>query len=326
MTGIVTAGKDGKGVRNASDRIMFGDVEAPMVVVIPSGTPRNTVRVDFWKPQGNLEKPLTTVFGSGYVNPMRAMKMGPVPAPHNPFAGGAQFPSVHFGQPPRPEGVQESVKPVPVSGGGVEAGEAGEQTVAATVAVESPLVEGSPRNVGHREVELKDESWWTKTKKKIQRSLLTCFCLGDIASDWELDDQFRRRVGQEMCEVVSAHTDKTVTETIVAEVHELNREKVHHVPRIVAHATVALRMKLGLGAMDRTVPGNVAVVRAEAAKLLRDWNVRPMQAAAHLLEIERCFFEDDTHYRLTTWRARAVRNSRLVRWFLGNSDPVGFDF
>lgn len=325
MTGIVTAGKDGKGAKCANDCIVFGDVEARMVVLTPSDTPRHSARVEFWKPE-EVPESVSTVFGGGYVNPMRNLRMGPVPASHSPFVGSMHNPFALLEQPPRPEGVYESAKPVPVSGNGTVVGEAGEQPVAAKSAVQSPLVEGSPRDVGHRAVELKDETWWTKTKKKIQRSLLTCFCLGDVASDWELDDQFRRRVGQEMCDVVHADTDKTVTETIVAELHEVNQEKVHHVPRIVAHATVALRMKLGLGAMDRSVPGNVAVVRAEAAKLLRDWNVRPMQAAAHLLEIERCFFEDDTHYRLSTWRARAIRNSRLVRWFLGKSDPVGFDF
>jgi len=326
MTGIVTAGKDGKGAKRADDHIVFGDVEAQLLVLTQSDTPRHSARVEFWKPE-EVPESVPVAVGGGYANPMKHLRrMGPVPASRSPFTGSMHNPFAPLGQPPRPEGANELTKSTPVSGCDAKVSKAGEQPVAATVAVESPLVEGSPRNVGHREVELKDESWWTKTKKKIQRSLLTCFCLGDIASDWELDDQFRRRVGQEMCEVVPADTDKTVAETIVAELHEVNREKVHHVPRIVAHATVALRMKLGLGAMDRSVPGNVAVVRAEAAKLLRDWNVRPMQAAAHLLEIERCFFEDDTHYRLSTWRARAIRDSKLVRWFLGKSDPVGFDF
>jgi len=85
-------------------------------------------------------------------------------------------------------------------------------------------------------------------------------------------------------------------------------------------------MKLGMGAMDRSVAGNVAVVRAEAAKMLREWNVRHKDAAAHLLVIERCFFEDDSHYRITTWRARARRRSRFVRAFISGSDPPGFDY
>lgn len=118
--------------------------------------------------------------------------------------------------------------------------------------------------------------------------------------------------------------DETVQET-VCRIVETNGHEVKHVPKLVANVTVALRMKLGLGAMDRSVPGNVAVVRAEAAKLLREWNVRKMDAAAHLLLIEKCFFEDDTHYRVTTWRARAAKESRLVRWLLGKPEQVSFD-
>ncbi len=105
-----------------------------------------------------------------------------------------------------------------------------------------------------------------------------------------------------------------------------NDRTVKHVPKLVAQVVVALRMKLGMGAMDRSVAGNVSVVRAEAAKMLREWNVRTKDAAAHLLEIERCFFEDDTHYKLSTWRARACSKSRLVKWFLGETPITRFDY
>jgi len=125
---------------------------------------------------------------------------------------------------------------------------------------------------------------------------------------------------------LTAYADHTVVETVVAQVNAATTTEVKHVPRLVANVTVALRAKLGLGAMDRSVPGNVALVRAEAAKALREWNVRTMDAAAHLHEVERCFFEDDTHYRVSTWRARAAGRSRFMRWFLGVNKPVRFDF
>lgn len=138
----------------------------------------------------------------------------------------------------------------------------------------------------------------------------------EFIADWERDVEFRSNVRDEMRTTLQLYKDKTSVETLKQQVELINKVSVNHVPRLVAHATVALRMKLGLGAMDRSVAGNVALVRSEAAKLLRDWGLRDMDAAAHLLEIERCFFEDDTHYRVTTWRARACAKSRFVKWCL----------
>jgi len=96
-------------------------------------------------------------------------------------------------------------------------------------------------------------------------------------------------------------------------------------PRFVAQVVTALRMKLGLGAKDRSVPGNVALVRREAAKLMRHWNVRDTDASVHLRWVERCFFEDDTHDALPEWRARAVQKSWFVKWVFGNKQP-SYDF
>jgi hypothetical protein len=169
------------------------------------------------------------------------------------------------------------------------------------------------------------ESFWEGVCYNVKSAVLKCFGCGDVAADWERERTFKKDVNWEMLTVVEAQENRTVVETVVEQVHAVNKEAVHHVPRLVAQATVALRMKLGLGAMDRSVAGNVAVVRSEAAKLLRDWNVRTLDAAAHLHHIERCFFEDDSHYRVTTWRARATRNSRLLRWFLGTVEQVKFD-
>jgi hypothetical protein len=151
----------------------------------------------------------------------------------------------------------------------------------------------------------------------------------EFIADWERDVEFRSNVRDEMRTTLQLYKDTTSVETLRQQVEAINKVGVHHVPRLVAHATVALRMKLGLGAMDRSVAGNVALVRSEAAKLLRDWGLRDMDAAAHLLEIERCFFEDDTHYRVTTWRARACAKSRFVRWCLSmwaGDDSPRFDY
>jgi len=96
-------------------------------------------------------------------------------------------------------------------------------------------------------------------------------------------------------------------------------------PRFVAQVVVALRCKLGLGAKDRAVPGNVELVRREAAKIMRSWGVRDMDASVHLLYIERCFFEDSVHDALPDWRARAARKGRLCRWLFRDTTAT-FDF
>jgi len=100
--------------------------------------------------------------------------------------------------------------------------------------------------------------------------------------------------------------------------------KVVAMPRLVATVVVGMRMKLGMSAMDRSVPGNVPLVRRTAARLLRDYNVREVDAAAHLELIEKAFFGDDTHFVVGRARSRACAKSRFVKWLLGD-EPVGFD-
>ncbi|QKF95562.1 hypothetical protein 1 [Kummerowia striata tombusvirus] len=163
---------------------------------------------------------------------------------------------------------------------------------------------------------VESQSHWDNFWRKVSRVAMAFCGMQDVVADWERDIKFRSHVSAEMRQTLQLSEDESESVAVVKSVNEVNKVDVQHVPRLVAHATVALRMKLGLGAMDRSVPGNVSLVRAETAKLLRDWGVRTMDAAAHLLEIERCFFEDDTHYRVTTWRARACARSRLVRWCL----------
>lgn len=168
--------------------------------------------------------------------------------------------------------------------------------------------------------------WWTRWKNNWKRALLYCCCRGDDVNSWNYEVAMKQHIRHEMLTTLPQVGSLTVREQVVADVERLNQYQVHHVPRLVVEVVVALRCKLGMGAQDRSVPGNVSVVRAEAAKMLRDWNVRHKDAAAHLLEIERCFFEDDTHSRVTTWRARIAKDSRFFRWVIGENAPVGFDF
>ncbi len=168
--------------------------------------------------------------------------------------------------------------------------------------------------------------WFADVWRSVKQGVLRACCHGELADDWNRELAFAREVRREMKRHVDVPEHTTVEEQVVQGVCRVNSNEVKHVPRLVAQVVVALRMKLGLGAMDRSIPGNVAVVRAEAAKMMREWNLRTKDAAAHLLEVERCFFEDDTHYRVTTWRARACRQSRFLAWFLGNNPGVKFDY
>lgn len=175
-------------------------------------------------------------------------------------------------------------------------------------------------------IPIREESWFRKTIRAAKRMVMSCCGEGEAVADWRREDAFGHEVAKEMLTPVVVAENETIPERVVREVTAVNEKQVHHVPRLVVEVTVALRCKLGAGAFRREGPGNVAVVRAEAAKLLREWNVRHKDAAAHLVEIEKCFFEDDTHYRVTTWRARLAARSRFMRWFVGNNDPVGFDY
>jgi len=170
------------------------------------------------------------------------------------------------------------------------------------------------------------ESWWAQAKRSVKRLVMKCCCQGDEVQYWDREVAMDKAVRREMMKTLAPKPNMTLQERVVADVERVNAKTVKHVPRLVAEVVVALRCKLGMGAQDSRVPGNVALVRAEAAKMMRDWNVRAKDAAAHLVEVERCFFEDDCHYRVSTWRARGVRNSRFFKWFIGSREPVGFDY
>lgn len=165
-----------------------------------------------------------------------------------------------------------------------------------------------------------EETWCDTLGRTLKQAFMRCFGFGGAVQMWERERAFDHAVRDERVTTLSHYANHTVTETVVADTHSLNEERVHQVPRFVGHAVDVLRVKLGMGAADRSVPGNVALVRAEAAKLMRDWNVRHRDAAAHLLLIERAFFTEGVHERPITWRVDCTRKSRLMAFFLGRSD------
>lgn len=178
-------------------------------------------------------------------------------------------------------------------------------------------------------------SWWDTTV----RSLMMCMGMEDIVADWDSHEVVRTEVSRAMLSsyhcVVHSEDGKTATpttgvEAVVsrAELQTLDNftgeREVRLVPKLVAASVVAVRMKLGMGSMDRNAPGNLATVRAELAKLVRGYNVREVDGAAHLAFMEEAYFNDSTHFKVPTWRARACQRSRLVRWFFGKEEP-GYD-
>jgi len=193
-------------------------------------------------------------------------------------------------------------------------------------------------------------SRWETITNGWKQAWLRCFCLGDAVDEWVCDDDFRQEVRDEMllsCAVTSSggsDEDQSQSDNaseaeapelgrVLCETYNTSRESggTHHVevvPRIVALCVVALRMRLGLGATRRTGPqgpGNVAMVQQEAPRMLKSWGMRDMDAAAHLYPIQRAFFEEDAHFRVPTWRARACAKSPFVRWVLGKSEPLSLD-
>lgn len=168
---------------------------------------------------------------------------------------------------------------------------------------------------------------WDLILRWLRRAALVCICLGSVCDDWAVDEAIRAEVSAEMLE-----SDGGVGDVGPAVADECGLAKVSggshavvHVPRFVAASVAALRVKLGLGVMETggaVGAANLALVRREAAKLMRDWGVRDMDGAAHLLLIERAFFEDDTHYHTTLWRERAAKKSRVARALLPQQGPV----
>lgn len=165
------------------------------------------------------------------------------------------------------------------------------------------------------------------------RAALRCCGDADIADDWETDVDIRNQVSVEMTESHQYDTTEfnSAADAVATETNIHSGSTSHDVavvPRFVAQVVVALHMKLGRGAKSRTGPegqANVALVRRETARMLREYNVRDMDAAAHMDYIEKCFFEDETHSRVPRWRLRAASRGRFVRWLVGSEPATSHD-
>lgn len=153
---------------------------------------------------------------------------------------------------------------------------------------------------------------------------------GDLVEDWTADQGIRNDVSVEMTysdnykvKAGEPQANAVAVDSGIDAASDTHRVEV--VPRFVAQVVVALHMKLGRGAKNREGPegkANVALVRREIVRLLREYNVRDMDAVAQMDYIERCFFEDDTHSRLPNWRKRAAARGRFVRWLVGEDRPA----
>lgn len=168
---------------------------------------------------------------------------------------------------------------------------------------------------------------WERCRNALTRLMLWCVAASDVVDDWERDDAVRGGVRQEMLRSESAEGEMGPSLAIECGVSKavVGGATVAHHPRLVAAAVASLRVKLGVGAMVMDGPemmANRALVRREAAKLMREWNVRDMDGAAHLVHIERAFFEDDTHYRSSDWRRNAARELAACGWVAPRRRPA----
>lgn len=161
-------------------------------------------------------------------------------------------------------------------------------------------------------------------KEKLKSALRQCF--GSVEYD-EYERMERRRHEEYRREMQVRRPLEDPKSTIEQETLDCTEAaEVRHVPRVVVHVVCEMRMKLGLGAMDRSVSGNVALVRAEAARIMRSMNMRHIDAAAHLAMVEECFFGENTHYNATRWRQNLAQTFILTRWlYAKKSSPYGFD-
>lgn len=159
----------------------------------------------------------------------------------------------------------------------------------------------------------------------VARFLMSKFCPSDL-EDMDYDAEVRREVSVAMSTTYASNASeniikRTIAEYELAETTEVVEDRpAEVVPKFAASVVVALRAQLGRGAMDRNVPGNVQVVRGRAIRLMRDYGVRHNDVSLHLEFIERAFFDDDTHYRVSGWRQRICKNSRFCKWAFGTTE------
>jgi len=141
---------------------------------------------------------------------------------------------------------------------------------------------------------------------------------GDLVDDWELDSTIREHTQQFLVENDSEEILTRDLEGITG------RQGV--VPKLVAKVVVVIESRHGLGLKDRSVPGNVALVRKLAVKIMREMNVRPKCIGVNALYVEKVFFEDDSRYTVPQWRKEALKRGRLTRWLVGQRNPPTLSF
>ncbi len=155
-----------------------------------------------------------------------------------------------------------------------------------------------------------------KRKASIWRILLSWWIGAQDEHDLQVEEHFEQACSEMALDGTFA-TDAAEKEAIEAELQTGN--EVKECPRFAVHVAMALRAKLGVGALDRNVPGNVVLVRSRIAAALKDYNVRSRDKAAHMALIENIFFEDDTYTHVTQTRKRLAMRSKFAKWLLGDS-------
>lgn len=132
----------------------------------------------------------------------------------------------------------------------------------------------------------------------------------------EICDKFR-----EACSAAALKADRSgVDENIVVDSLITNSSDVRACPKLAVNVAMALRAKLGVDAMNRSTPGNVALVRSRIAKALgKHKDLRNADRAAHLALAEQVFFEDDTYHRTLDTRKRLAKRSWIYKLIIGES-------
>lgn len=159
-----------------------------------------------------------------------------------------------------------------------------------------------------------EPSFWDRARKWA----LNFIGEGDLVKDWELDTKIRGCISDSLVD--------NVDETELSRVLVATTGKQGVIPKLVAKVVVTIESRHGLGLKDRNIPGNVALVRKLAVKIMREMNVRVETIGVNCLYVEKVFFEDDSRYIVPLWRKEALKRGRLARWLVGDCSPTTLSF
>lgn len=152
-----------------------------------------------------------------------------------------------------------------------------------------------------------EERWWQKWGRAVRRAALTCCCASDTVRDWDRDEMIRQLIAGRLL----------VNTSLVEVVRNANRITecgAKFVPDLIAKVVVTIEQKYGHTLKNRSVPGNVSIVRQQAAKLMREAGVREETLAVNLEYVERAYFEDRSRYGVANWDAVAVQQSSWLNY------------